>query len=171
MMGKITKDYAALRLLIALKNGKLVWKERPGNTRFNTRYAGKEVFAATSNQGYHRLHCGKTGYQYHIVLWMLHFGEVPTAEIDHINGNPADNRIENLREVTRSMNSRNMALRIDNTTGAVGVCRKGSRWASTICTNGDRQWLGTFPTRELAIAARMAVHADLGFTARHGSRS
>ncbi len=169
-MAKITRNYDALRPFVELCDGALVWKARPGRLRFNARYAGKEVRGKVNAQGYRVLTFSKDGYQYHIVLWMLHFGKMPANELDHINGKRSDNRIKNLREVTRSLNCRNMALRTDNTSGAVGVCRKRQRWAASICVNGKRRWLGAYSSLELAIAARKACQSDLGFTDRHGAR-
>ena len=43
----------------------------------------------------------------HRVVWAWHHGRLPTMQIDHINGNGFDNRIENLREVSQSENMRN----------------------------------------------------------------
>lgn len=46
--------------------------------------------------------------QYHRMIWAWHYGEVPVGyEIDHINTNPFDNRIENLRLTTRTENFNN----------------------------------------------------------------
>lgn len=43
----------------------------------------------------------------HQAVWVWHNGRFPTMQLDHINGNRLDNRIENLREVTDSENKMN----------------------------------------------------------------
>jgi len=43
----------------------------------------------------------------HRVAWCLYYGELPEKDLDHINRIKHDNRIENLRETTRSANNRN----------------------------------------------------------------
>ena len=60
----------------------------------------------------------------HQVVWALNYGRWPT-QIDHINGNPKDNRIENLREVSYSENNMNrlLAWKPNPSTGLPGVCK------------------------------------------------
>lgn len=48
--------------------------------------------------------------QYHIIIWVLCKARWPTMPLDHLNGNPRDNRIENLRECTPSENNLNTML-------------------------------------------------------------
>ena len=60
----------------------------------------------------------------HHVVWAWHNGCFPTMQIDHVNGNGFDNRIENLREVTQSENMRNQhrTWKPNADTGLPGVC-------------------------------------------------
>ena len=124
---------------------------------------------------------GQNGYIYltlrgqkllaHRVAWFLHHGEWPKNYIDHINGNSADNRICNLRDVTHSVNMMNTRLRVDNRTGAVGVQRRGKRWIAQIKAFGSQQNLGSFETKSEAVAARLAAQEALPFGPRHGAGS
>ena len=63
-----------------------------------------------------------TNYQVHRIIWALVYGSIGDQEmIDHIDGNPFNNRIENLRIATPAINSRNAVRRSNNTTGYTGV--------------------------------------------------
>jgi len=75
----------------------------------------------------------------------MHHGFIP-KEIDHINGNRLDNRIENLRSVNTMQNTYNGRLRSTNTSGAKGVVwHKGARkWMAQIGANGKHYYLGLF---------------------------
>ena len=63
----------------------------------------------------------KTEYA-HRIVWEMHCGEIPdNMEIDHINHNNSDNRIENLRLVTKQENLKNKSKHKNNTSGITGV--------------------------------------------------
>ena len=70
--------------------------------------------------------------------------------LDHINGNPLDNRRENLRFCTEAQNHYNRRLNKDNTSGFKGVWfRKTSkRWQAEIRVNGKKRRLGCFQSKE-----------------------
>lgn len=89
----------------------------------------------------------------HRLAWFLTYGEWPVDEIDHINRNRLDNRITNLRVVTRSVQVQNKIY--PNTTGWRGVkfhIRSG-RWNARITKGGVTRSLGLFDTpREAHIA-------------------
>lgn len=57
----------------------------------------------------------------HRLAWLLYYKEFPKQEIDHINRNRADNRICNLRDVSRSVNVCNTTKKINKSTGLAGV--------------------------------------------------
>ena len=64
------------------------------------------------------------------IVWAVTHDSMPTEQIDHINGDEKDNRIENLREVTRSENDMNRvwAWKPNASTGLPGVCKSGDRF-------------------------------------------
>ncbi len=88
---------------------------------------------------------------------LLHREILPSCakEIDHINGNKADNRKENLRECTRSQNCINQAIRKDNKSGVKGVywAKDRQKWRACIGVNWKTINLGTFKNKEDALVA------------------
>lgn len=105
----------------------------------------------------------------HRAAWALYYGEWPSGDIDHINGDRSDNRIDNLRVVTRVQNNRNAELRHDNTTGHPGLVRSGRKWKVYMNMPGHRwKYLGTFPNIECAIEYRKCVQERMGFHENHG---
>lgn len=111
----------------------------------------------------------------HRVAWMLHYGEwvdYPKFEIDHINNNTLDNRIENLRKVTKSDNQRNASPRKNNTSGVHGVNWKpkynltpgDGRWVARIWDGPRHVYLGSFKNIEDAARVRREAEERLGYT-------
>lgn len=90
----------------------------------------------------------------HRLAWFYVYGEFPTMDIDHINGDHADNRIENLRLATHAENMQNhQKARKDSKSGLAGVSKapgKRNGWNSEIRTNGKKTYIGYFETKELA---------------------
>jgi hypothetical protein len=95
----------------------------------------------------------------HRLAWLKFWGNLPTAEIDHINGDGFDNRIANLRECTRSQNCINQKLARDSTTGFKGVHfnQRKQKFEAYIRAGQKRTWLGYFPTAEYASEAYEAA--------------
>lgn len=94
-----------------------------------------------------------------------------TREVDHINGNPLDNRRSNLRVCTRAENSRNRRIGRNNTSGYKGVHfrRQRNKWKAAIKINNKERCLGLFATPEMAHEF-YCLAADLlhGEFANHG---
>jgi hypothetical protein len=82
----------------------------------------------------------------HRLIWLIHHGRWPAEQLDHINGDRQDNRIENLREVTNSQNSQNQKNRKTNTSGFPGVCwnKTSKKWSSYAYKDKKRIHLGYF---------------------------
>lgn len=97
-----------LKEILRYENGKLYWLPKKGNDletkRWNTRYAGTEAGTSIVN-GYKRACIGGSYRLIHRVIWEMFKGEIPDGlQIDHINSNRSDNRIENLQLVTPKQN-------------------------------------------------------------------
>lgn len=88
----------------------------------------------------------------HRVAWFLHYGEWPNGDIDHINRDPSDNRIANLRIATRKQNARNKGIPRNNTSGIKGASfhTKKGMWRAVAQLNGKHYHLGYFSTPEEA---------------------
>lgn len=112
----------------------------------------------TRHDGYLVLVLDRRHYLGHRVAWFYIHGEWPD-EIDHINGDPADIRLANLRPVTRSQNMMNMRLLDRNTSGHKGVSwsKSRSKWQSYIKVNQRKISLGSYDEIEHAVAARKAA--------------
>lgn len=111
--------------------------------------------------GYWIVRVDGRGYGAHRLAWFYFKGEWPAVDIDHKNGDAADNRLENLRPSTHSQNMANRKRNVSNQVGLKGVSRKGRKFGAELTVNGDRRWLGTFETAGAAHAAYVAaaVHA------------
>lgn len=121
--------------------------------------------------GYVQVYAFGGGHLAHRVIWEMVNGPIPDGmEIDHINGRRTDNRLQNLRVVTRSDNMRNQKRRRDNKTGYIGVTweKRLGKYRAGISTEGVRQHLGIFDTAEEASAAYLRAARQLGFHVNHG---
>lgn len=163
--------------------GKLFWKERTEDlftsrhrspksymNGWNAKYAGKQAFTAKHNAGYRSGAIFERLFLAHRVCYAIHFGKWPENHIDHVNGDRADNRIDNLRDVTVSQNRKNVSISGNNSSGFGGVYlqKRTGRWVAETKVSGKKIYIGSFPDKDLAIAARMKANADLGFSSRHG---
>ena len=98
----------------------------------------------------------------HRAAWALTQGEWPKTDIDHINGDPADNRIENLRMVSRGHNLQNQRkAHRDSKSGRLGVKQVGKKWYAKIMADGVLHRLGIFLTPEEASAAYLEAKRRL----------
>lgn len=98
----------------------------------------------------------------HQFAWLYVNGEWPTQEIDHMDGNKANNAFANLRQVSRRANTENKrTAKRTSTTGLLGVVRHRDKFVAKIVHAGKRTHLGVFETPEAAHEAYVQAKREL----------
>jgi hypothetical protein len=96
----------------------------------------------------------------HRLAWLYGYGEISDDfEIDHINRCGSDNRLVNLRKVSRKQNQENLGLRRDNSSGNrnVGWSKDHGKWTVNLKSHGKNIHFGYFSElSEAVVAARKA---------------
>lgn len=110
-------------------------------------------------------------YLAHRLSWLYTHGEFPDEEIDHISGDGIDNRLCNLRSVSRSENCKNMRRNSKNKSGITGVIwrKDASKWAVQISSGRKKINLGLFNNIFDAACARKNAEIKYEFHKNHGS--
>lgn len=129
---------------------------------FNNKLSGKRAFTAVSTGGYHVGTMFGHVYSAHRVAWALHHGRWPTQTLDHINRTRTDNRIDNLREASRALNSHNKTPS-HKSSPYVGVTyyKPTGKWVSKIAKDRQLHYLGYFDCPIEAAKARDAKAREL----------
>ena len=135
--------------------GNLIWRVQKNNVKIGS-------VAGCIHRGYCKITINKKSYMAHRLVWLWHFGVMPEQETDHINGNRADNRLENLRLATTSENQQNLRKpRFNNKSGYLGVSKIAKKWQAQIKIDGKAHYLGLFDTPEQAHEAYLEAKAKL----------
>lgn len=160
--------------------GNLFWKARTPDmfsatqcrtaehicANWNSKNAGREALTADNGHGYLWGRIYGRQYLAHRVVWAMHSGSWPDADIDHMDTNRANNKIENLRPASRSENMRNCRAHKDGASGKKGVTfnKKEGKWMARIMVHGKHHHLGRHLTPEAAHAAycqaAQALHGE-----------
>ena len=129
--------------------GKVVWSKRTSN-RTNV---GAEAGTAHPN-GYIRVHFKGKPYYTQRLAWFLYYGEDPCEQqVDHINGDPSDNRLTNLRLVNHQQNGQNRKVH--------GVHLNKGRWRAKLKVGGRDIHIGYYDCPLMAGLAYQAVKSVL----------
>ena len=141
------------------KDGKVWWIKHPRRSTANGTEAGNMM-----QNGYRKLKFCNKQYLVHRVAWLLHHGSWPMGDIDHIDGNPSNNRIENLRPATKAENAYNRKISKNNTSGAKGVRwnKANKTWMVSIGVNGKIKYIGSFKDFELAELVAIEARNKIG---------
>lgn len=147
-------------------NGVLIWKA-------NTGKKNKIGTVAGCDKGNGYISVGIFGRRYlaHRIVWIMHNGAIPSGmQIDHINHDRSDNRIENLRVVSNKTNAMNQGLRSNNTSGVTGVNwnKRKQKWCAEVWSNGKKIHVGYFSEIIDAENAVKDVRCSIGFHENHG---
>lgn len=123
--------------------GTLIWQRDTRGRRAGT------IAGYKRKDGYIEVYIAGRRHLAHRLIWAIVHGSMPQNSIDHINGNPSDNRIENLRDVSHSVNLQNMRRSPTKLMPGV-VCVTGGvkskPFAAKITTNCKSKHLGCFAT-------------------------
>jgi len=181
-MSELTQEYLKELLHYNPETGILTWKHRQDkwfkNTcysgRWNKKYAGKEagcIMVSKDGKSYKIFSIFKTLYRAHRIAWMYVTGEMPSDQIDHVDGNGLNNKFNNLRDVSNQINGQNTRKNTRNTSGTTGVSwnRHKMKWDAYISVNSRKVNLGRFINKNEAIEARTKASILYGFHNNHGS--
>ena len=152
-----------LKNIFDYKNGNLIWlKPTSFRKKINS-------VAGTINKKCVVIGLFNKNYMAHRLIFMYHFGFMPKI-VDHIDGNPFNNKIENLREVSNKQNAQNSKLSKSNTLGYKNVSYKKDikKYRVRIVINGKETNFGSYDDIELAdLVAHEARDKYFGKYARH----
>lgn len=113
---------------------------------------GKVINNKPNANGYVYLAYKKKKYLQHRVIWLWHNGEWPSDQIDHIDRDKANNRIENLRVVDQHTNQVNRTAQQNSKSGVLGV--SWNSFANKWAVYYRKQYVGRYSDLESAVAAR-----------------
>lgn len=146
--------------------GVFSWREQPQGSRKKVEYKHGRYYRITG--------IGRQRILSHRAAWFLTYGFLPEQAIDHIDGNPANNSIANLRLATPQMNSQNRYTS-SGVSGLLGVTKRqgkhGTRYRASIRVNGKLMQLGTYVSakeaHEIYLSAKRHFHQLGGEIARN----
>ena len=143
--------------------GKLYWRATNRRAKINAE-AG-----CVHGNGYREIGVQKKVYGTHRIVFLMFYGYIP-EQVDHIDGNPLNNRIENLRAANPRTNGRNRKLNANSASGAknVSLCKAIGKWKVSLLRDGVSHYYGAFTSladaEAMAARARIQLHGDF---ARH----
>lgn len=152
---KPTLSYLKSRLRVDVNAGRVFWIDA---TKHHANLVGKEAGSARrssdSDKSYWYVKVDSVALKRSHIVFLFATGEWPTLQIDHINGNSLDDRIENLRQATVTQNAWNHKRRRKRSTTPMGVRRVASgRFQARIAVEKKQIVIGTFATPDQAAEA------------------
>lgn len=132
--------------LFDYREGVLFWKKKVSRNIF----VGKQITSKSGN-GYLQVSIKKKMYPVHRIIFLMFNGYLPKI-VDHIDRNPLNNRIENLREATNVQSGYNRGLQSNNTSGTKGVVwnKKASKWQVQLWIDKKYKYFGVYSDKGLA---------------------
>lgn len=143
--------------------GLFYWKDSARAKRKN------RVAGGVDSKGYAVIGVNRRVYLAHRLAWFYVHGVWPEI-IDHINHNPLDNQISNLRDTDQSGNMKNSTAGKNSKSGLVGIywMKTRGKWRARIKNRGRDIFIGHFDSIDDAVTARKEAEAKYGFHENHG---
>ena len=140
------------------ETGLLTWKVNKGRIK-----AG-QLAGGMFKSGYLAVGVDCSRYYSHRVIWLWYYGYFPENDIDHVNRDRFDNRICNLREVSRSCNNYNSCVSMSNTSGIKGVDSYKGGFRASIGIEGKPCYIKRTKDFTEAVAHRLAAEQCLRYS-------
>lgn len=121
--------------------GRMIWQ------------TSRRIVGTITKKGYRATKIGGLYFLVHRLVWLYTHGRWPADQIDHINGDPADNRICNLREATNGQNSANRRALRGRALKGIWFDARRNHWRATVCRSGRLIHIGVFASAEEAHSA------------------
>lgn len=161
-----------VRSRFTYRDGHLYWKETANKT-FNAKFAGKIALGGLKPGGYRHIALNNIQYLYHRIVWVYFNGEIPEGfSIDHIDGDPTNNDLSNLRLVTSEQNVLNKVAQYNNGQGVKNVHAGNGKYVVRVSKNGKVYRFGSYDdlttAKEVAVVARIKLHGDYARVTEYG---
>jgi len=154
----MTITYEHLHELFEYNGSDLVWKVSLSPTSKKGNIAG-----CIRSDGYRQIKIDGKIYLGHRLCWLFNYGYTPENFLDHINRNPSDNRLKNLREASNRCNIRNSKTMLTNTSGVRGVCfnKLFGKWQAAITVDNKCHYLCRYKDFDEVVLHRLAAEQCL----------
>lgn len=123
--------------------------------------------------GYRQIRINKSYHYLHRILWIMKNGEIPERmTVDHINGNRADNRMDNLRIVSQQENNKNTSKQLNTSSKHIGVSwhKAHGKWYGQVRHNGVYVFAKYFTDEDYAAYYIGFIRWCYGFHDKHGKQ-
>lgn len=150
---EITNDILSNFYYDESSNTCLRWKVKPSDRVRINACAGRFMDSSNKRNTHSIVKVKGKGYVCSRIIWVMHYGQIPTGMvIDHLDGNPMNNRIENLSCKTHGENMRNCKTRKQNTSGFTGVRWVGLNNNKYTYAEGTSTVYGKMTTKKFSVS-------------------
>lgn len=155
-MCEIDKLYNRIHELFRYEDGLLIRKVDVNGQAKEGQVAGN----LNKSTGYKDVRVDNKSYRQHRLIFLMFHKYLPEF-VDHLDGNPLNNKVENLREVSKMQNRWNCKPNRGSISGIKGVYKDGSKWKALVNVEGVRYYLGMFENIEDAKAVVQLKYKEL----------
>lgn len=169
-MGQLDQDELKSLLFYNNTSGHFTWSKCK---RGNQIRVGDRAGHISKAHGYETIKINGRNYKSHRLVFLYVDGRMPDGEVDHINQNRSDNRLENLRIVTTQDNLKNKGIMKNNSSGYNGIIweKERDKFRVRISVNKKNVHIGRFKCLVDAVTARIKANIKYGFHENHGKKS